>query len=422
MRKHTIPVKVGNVTIGGGAPIVVQTMCDTATEDVGASVAQIRRIQRAGCNLVRLTVQGERQVEAMKEIREQLPDVALIADIHFRPDVAVMVAPYVDKVRINPGNYVSGDRAEAMCDLEELLNVCREHNTAIRIGINHGSLAKRIVEQWGDTPRGMVEAAMEFLEQCRRSDFDQVVVSMKSSNVRVMVEAYRLLAREMERRDMHYPLHLGVTEAGSGQSGRIKSAVGIGTLLKEGLGDTIRVSLTEPPENEVEFAKKLANQFHSKLAISSEQLVVDNIEDLALAVSLEAGGDLLDGRAADLKVEVEGFPQAILDDIAADVLQATRVRITKTEYIACPGCGRTLYDLQHTLEEVKRRTQHLVGLRIAVMGCIVNGPGEMADADYGYVGAGVGKVSLYKGKELVKSNVPQEEAIDEMLKLIDECQ
>jgi (E)-4-hydroxy-3-methylbut-2-enyl-diphosphate synthase len=365
MRRKTNEVRIGPVAIGGGNPVAVQSMCDTDTNDVEASLAQIGRLREAGCRIVRLTAQGMREAESMREIagrvRSQWPDVALVADVHFQPAVALALAGVVDKVRINPGNYnlsfTASPSSEARgSNFTELVDKCRDTGTAVRIGVNHGSLAARIVERYGDTPRGMAASAMEFLRVCRGREFDQVVVSMKASNPRVMVAAYRELVAAMDTEDMHYPLHLGVTEAGSGLEGRVKSAVGTGALLVDGVGDTIRVSLTEPPENEI--------------------------------------------------------------PVARAILQACGLDRSRTEFIACPGCGRTLFALSPVLEEIKAGVGHLPGLKIAVMGCIVNGPGEMADADYGYVGAGSGRITLYRGREVVRRDVPQGEALGALVELL----
>ena len=374
-RKSTL-VHVGNLTIGGDAPVRVQSMATVSTLDTENAVAQAIRIIEAGGELVRFTTQGTREAENLRNIKAELVkrgyDTPIVADVHFNANVADVAALYADKVRINPGNYVDPARkfdkidytdeeyAEELKKIEHrlvpFLNLCREHKTAIRIGVNHGSLSDRIMSRYGDTPEGIVESCMEFLRICQRERFDDVVVSIKASNTVVMVHSVRLLVKAMDAEDMHYPLHLGVTEAGEGEDGRIKSAVGMGALLADGIGDTIRVSLSEEPEAEI--------------------------------------------------------------PVAYAILQAARLRITKTEYISCPGCGRTLYNLQETIARVKAATSHLVGLKIAIMGCIVNGPGEMADADYGYVGAGPGRISLYKGKECVEKNIPEEEAVDKLLALI----
>ena len=369
-------MKVGNIGIGGDNPVRVQSMCTTSTMDTEGCVRQILAIARAGGELVRLTTQGVREAENLKEIRRRVReegcDVPLVADVHFNPHVAEVAALYCEKVRINPGNYVDAARQfkhleytdeEYQAELQKIedrlipfLNICKEHHTAVRIGVNHGSLSDRIMSRYGDTPEGIVESCMEFLRICMKENFLDVVVSIKASNTVVMVESVRLLVKAMDKEGMTFPLHLGVTEAGEGEDGRIKSAVGIGALLVDGIGDTIRVSLSEAPENEI--------------------------------------------------------------PVAYTLLQAARLRFTKTEYISCPGCGRTLFDLQGTIARVKKATSHLTGLKIAVMGCIVNGPGEMADADYGYVGAARGKVSLYKGKQCIEMNIPEDQAVERLLEII----
>ena len=568
-RRATHEVRIGACTIGGTHPVAVQSMTNTDTRDTAACVAQIERIARAGAPIVRLTAQGVREAENLRDITERLRadgnTTALVADIHFLPEAAAVAAQYVDKVRINPGNYRL-DRGE----LEALVARCRERGVALRIGVNHGSLSKRIFDEWGDTPEGMVAAAMEFLHVCRREAFDQVVVSMKSSNTRVMVAAYRLLVEAMEREGMTYPIHLGVTEAGDDMEGRIKSAVGIGALLADGLGDTIRVSLTEAPEREIPVARQLADYFaareghapipavdesfyspyeyrrrrsepvegvggdrppviwselpealrgkvfyadiHSVGEVPDGRIVVlttangngvaeqrafflrmeqagkrnpvivkrsyreRSLEALQVKAAADTGMLFLDGYGDGLWIENEtpagdgpsaagglsgaatisaagearvgdamsaaggcsGKEQAAqmagpgtpvpgaddtitperIDALSLAILQAARVRISKAEYIACPSCGRTLYDLQETLAAIKARTAHLVGVKIGVMGCIVNGPGEMADADYGYVGAGPGRITLYRGREVVRRGIPQAEALDELVALL----
>lgn len=376
-RRHTIEVRVGNIGIGGSNPVRVQTMTNTDTNDIEGSVEQIKRCVAAGAEIIRLTTQGEREVNSVAEIKIRLAAVGiavpLVADVHFSSSVALKAACVVDKVRINPGNFIKPIKKDFTTDYTdeefeqerlvlrerfvEFLDVCKKHHTAVRIGVNHGSLGERMMNRYGDTPMGMVESCLELLRMCRQENFDQIVISLKASNTVLMIEAVKLLVEKMDAEDFHFPLHLGVTEAGYGEDGRIKSAVGIGSLLAVGIGDTIRVSLSEPPEAEI--------------------------------------------------------------PVAFGILQATRSRITKTEYISCPSCGRTLFDLQTAVRRVRERTAHLVGLKIAVMGCIVNGPGEMADADYGYVGAGKGKISLYKGKTCVERNIPEDEAVDKLLALID---
>ena len=480
-RRQSIEVAVGATKIGGNNPIAVQSMTNTATADVAASVAQIERIADAGAPIVRLTAQGIKEGEAFAEIMSALRgdgyDTAIVADIHFVPQIAAIAAKYVDKVRINPGNYRT-DNGE----LEALIEQCKEHGVALRIGVNHGSLARHIVDKFGDTPQGMVASAMEFLRRCRAADFDQVVVSMKSSNTRVMVHAYRLLVEAMDSEDMHYPIHLGVTEAGNGIEGRIKSAVGIGALLADGIGDTIRVSLTEAPENEIPVAQMLVEHFASRTGefavehperysptqfrrrsniqipiihseVTDDFLILDSrsanptaewraailslenstqpvvirreyndsdITTLAIKAAADMGQLLLDGLADGVWIVAPQFSDSELENIELNILQASRVRISHTEYIACPSCGRTLYDIEGTLAQIKSRTSHLKGLKIGVMGCIVNGPGEMADADYGYVGAAAGKITLYKGREVVERNIEQEQALDRLIEIIKE--
>ena len=478
-RRATTQVRIGGVVIGGGRPVAVQSMTNTDTNDTEASAAQVVRIARAGARIVRLTAQGPREAENLRHIarrvRELGCDAALVADIHFLPEAAAVAAQYADKVRINPGNY-RNDRGQ----FAALVELCRAHGAAIRIGVNHGSLSKRVFDRWGDTPQGMVVSAMEYLRECRRLGFDQVVVSMKSSNTRVMVAAYRLLAETMEAEGMHYPIHLGVTEAGNGLEGRVKSAVGIGALLCDGIGDTIRVSLTEAPENEIPVARLLVEHFadrpgefpvrHPELyspyvfrrrtsvavpvthdephegfrvieALSGnptaelraailnldradEPVVVKrryeeaSLERLAVKAAADLGVLFLDGLADGIWIDAPGHDAATIRDVELMILQAARVRFSHTEYIACPSCGRTLYDIERTLAAIKSRTSHLKNLKIGVMGCIVNGPGEMADADYGYVGAGPGRITLYRGREVVARNIPQEEALDRLVELI----
>ena len=536
-RRATWPVKVGNVTIGGDNPVRLQSMTSTSTMDTDGSVAQIKRIADAGAEIVRLTAQGVREAENLAEISARLRadgcSVPLVADIHFNPRAAFAAASRVEKVRINPGNFVDPGRVFKKIDytdeeysaeiekIEEglvpLLDICREHSTALRIGVNHGSLSDRIMSRYGDTPAGMVESALEFLRVCLRHDFRDVVISIKASNVCVMVETVRRLVDAMAREDMHFPLHLGVTEAGDAEDGRIKSAVGIGSLLAEGIGDTIRVSLSEEPECEIEPATGIvkfiaslssgpevaavtvgedydsykpsrrksrwtdrlpqvvgldidpdslsgalelkaedgiAPELIEELKADSDRVVVlgsevsnalghlrafltvlksEGVEnpvivcrdytglseqERTIAASVEFGSLLLAGFADGVWIKASGESRERLTALALNILQATRLRISKTEFISCPGCGRTLYDLQSTLREIKAATSHLKGLKIGVMGCIVNGPGEMADADYGYVGAAAGKISLYKGKECIEKNIPAEEAISHLVSLI----
>lgn len=385
-RRKTHEVRIGKLRIGGENRVAVQSMTTCSTMDTEGCIEQSIRIIEAGADLVRLTTQGTREAENLRNIKAGLVargygDTPLCADVHFNPNVADVAATIVEKVRINPGNYVDPARqfkqleytdaeyAEELQRLDErfchFLNICREHGTAIRIGVNHGSLSDRIMSRYGDTPEGIVESCMEFLRICQREKFSDVVVSIKASNTVVMVQSVRLLCKEMEREGMDFPLHLGVTEAGEGEDGRLKSAVGIGSLLIDGIGDTIRVSLSEEPEEEI--------------------------------------------------------------PVAQSILQAARVQICKTEYISCPGCGRTLYDLQDTIRRIKaavgersQSDERYKKLKIGIMGCIVNGPGEMADADYGYVGAARGKISLYKGKTCVEKNIDEADAVERLLNFIDE--
>lgn len=375
-RRKTRPVKVGNVIIGGGYPVVVQSMINEDTLDIDGSVAGIRRLHEIGCEIVRVTVPSLAHAKALAEIKEKLAKtyqiVPLVADVHHNGmKIALEVAKHVDKVRINPGLYVfetpKADRKEftktefeeigekIRATLEPLVISLRDQGKAMRIGVNHGSLAERMLFSYGDTPEGMVESALEFIHICESFDFRNLVISLKASRVPVMLAAYRLMAKRMDDLGMDYPLHLGVTEAGDGEYGRIKSTAGIATLLGEGIGDTIRVSLTEAPEKEI--------------------------------------------------------------PVCYSILQALGLRKTMVEYVACPSCGRTLFNLEEVLHKVREATKHLTGLDIAVMGCIVNGPGEMADADYGYVGKQPGYISLYRGREEIKK-VDQEQGVEELIKLI----
>ena len=546
-RRHSSTVQIGNVPLGGDNPIRIQSMTSTSTLDTDASVAQCRRIFDAGADYVRLTAQGVREAHNIGEIRAALHAAGytkpLVADIHFNPKAAFEAAATTDKVRINPGNFVDAARTfkkleytdeEYAAELEKIrravvpfIAICREHHTAVRLGVNHGSLSDRIMSRYGDTPAGMVESAMEYLRIFREENFNNVAISIKASNTVIMVETVRRLVAEMDREDMHYPLHLGVTEAGDGEDGRIKSAVGIGTLLAEGIGDTVRVSLSEEPELEIPVARKLvdyitAREGHAPISgcfakaynrIAPERRPTNavgsiggqNVPVVATALSpadvaaIATKPDFflsdVNWKAVDASAKSEGFSDddvllltshhanpvgeieafihrlwdngckapvvvrmsyddaneedvqvkagadfgalllnGLVDGIVLDapnlpnnadavaysfgILQAARRRTTKTEYISCPSCGRTLYDLQHAVKEIKAATSHLKGLKIGIMGCIVNGPGEMADADYGYVGAAVGKVSLYKGKECVERNVPQDVALTHLIDLI----
>lgn len=547
-RRITSEVTIGNITIGGTAPIRVQSMANTDTNHVEASVAQAIRIKEAGGELVRFTTQGIREAQSMKLIHEQLRargvNVPLVADIHFNPKVAEEAAQYIEKVRINPGNFVAGkttdytdeefaaERNKIHEKLRTLISICKQHHTAIRIGVNHGSLSPRIMNRYGDTPEGLAASCMEFLELCQLENFHQIVISVKASNTLVMVQAVRLLVQKMDAVGFHYPLHLGVTEAGEGEDGRIKSAVGIGALLADGIGDTIRVSLSEDPECEIPVAKLLVDyigtreqhqpiigvvapifnpyvytrrltkaigivggNYHPVVVASKKgnyeplpdyileetnlpmrslsypelneqvlnelkatpqivllhsshknpvgemraffhRLLVENItvpviiarhynetnvESLQIKVGADLGGLLLDGFGDGIMLtnEQNNITNEAINSIAFGVLQAARRRVSRTEYISCPSCGRTLFDLQTTVAKVKAATSHLKNLKIAIMGCIVNGPGEMADADYGYVGAGKGRVSLYRKNECIEKNIAEEEAVEKLLALIE---
>ena len=440
---ETLSVQVGNITIGGDAPIVVQTMCNTHTSDVEASVAQCLRLHEAGAQLIRLTVPSLGQVENLKEIKERLRaagvDTPLVADVHFSSEIAIAAASVVEKVRINPGNFHK-DHEKAREQFARLVEICKENGTAIRIGLNHGSLGDRITNLYGNTPLAMKEAVMEWLQMCVENDFYNVVVSLKASNTFVMVEAYRLLAKQMQETGVVFPLHLGVTEAGNGDGGRIKSAVGISALLSEGIGKTLRVSLTEDPACEIPVAQYLADRYDHRLHSTMSSLTLEgkkaiatyyapSRERLLLDFSCDFGKRLLDKELDEVELRGtfvdENSNEVTLDGseyaeyLVDELMQAARRRFYRPEYIACPGCGRTMYNLEGTFEEVKRRTAHLKGMVIAVMGCIVNGPGEMADADWGYVGEGNGKVSIYKGKTPLLRHVPETEAIDKLLELIE---
>ena len=477
-RRKTSITRVGNILIGGDNPIRIQSMATTDTNDTAASVAQAKRIIDAGGELVRFTTQGTREAENMKNISAQLKadgySQPLVADVHFTAHTADIAALYCEKVRINPGNYVDPGRVfkkieytdeEYAAELQKIerkfvpfLNICKEHHTAIRIGVNHGSLSDRIMSRYGDTPEGIVESCMEFLRICRRENFNDVVISIKASNTVVMVRTVRLLVQTMDKEDMHYPLHLGVTEAGEGEDGRIKSAVGIGALLTEGIGDTIRVSLSEEPEAEIPVARKLVELIPecARLREQAENnttppslnngeseyayivppskgdkeglptlhlnITAPDYETLQLKAAMIAGPILIDRLATELQITSPLLKEGQGEALSDAILQAARIKFTKTEYISCPGCGRTLYDLRTTIQRIKEATKDLVGLKIGIMGCIVNGPGEMADADYGYVGAGRGKISLYRQKECVEKNIPEDEAVEHLLKLIKEDQ
>jgi (E)-4-hydroxy-3-methylbut-2-enyl-diphosphate synthase len=414
---ETLKVRIGNnLTIGEPGHIVVQTMCNTHTSDVEATVAQCRRLAAAGAEMIRITVPGMKDVPCIREIHEKLRsegiETPLVADIHFSSETAIAVAGIVEKVRINPGNF-HPDHEIARQKFAELTKVCRKNGTAIRIGLNHGSLGKYITDLYGNTPLAMAKAAMEWLRLCVENDFLQVVVSLKSSNTLVMVEAYRLLYGMMQEEGLIFPMHLGVTEAGNGDSGRIKSCIGIATLLEEGIGNTVRVSLTEDPEAEIPVARYLAERY-SGLPVS----MPPSRERVILDAACTYGPSLLMHRTDEIHLDT-GFGREFDSYLEDEILQAARRRFYRPEYIACPGCGRTMYNLQAAFEEVKARTSHLKGMVIAVMGCIVNGPGEMADADWGYVGEGNGKVSIYKKNVPVARHVPESEAVEKLLAFIE---
>ena len=521
-QSHTI--SVGSLLLGGTQPVRIQSMTNTDTNDVEASADQCIRMIKAGAELVRLTTQGKKEVENLERIGKQLRRagyrVPLVADIHFKPALALDAARVCEKIRINPGNYLKGKAVDQL--LPELLKTCRETGTAIRIGVNHGSLDQTILDRYGDTPEGMVESAMQFLHVCKKEGFEAVVVSMKSSNPKVMIQSVRLLVHRMNLEGMSYPLHLGVTEAGDGPQGRVKSAVGMAPLLLESLGDTLRVSLTEPPEMELPVASQIVALFPKPeqlpyhpfealawdpfrytrrtsvplaglgggarvkivsseppdpsldlhpsmldgLCVSFEQwekeprlleegkkaflletgshsiqqikarlnrfcmlnekapiLLKINSEmqdpdTLRLSLAGELGFFLVDGILDGIWVENPHVTLTELNEIILDTLQAAGARYTRTEYIACPSCGRTHFDILARLKEIREATSHLTTLKIGVMGCIVNGPGEMADADYGYVGAGPGRVHIYKGREARMRNIPEKEALDAMIALL----
>lgn len=530
-RRATTEVKVGDVGIGGANPIRLQSMTNTSTNDTEGSASQAMRIVVAGGEIVRLTTQGVKEASNMANIKAAIKaggkDVPLVADVHFNPAAAFKAAETCEKVRINPGNFadpvhqfkhIDYSEEEYTQELENIkkklipfLETCRRNSTAIRLGVNHGSLSDRIMSRYGDTPEGMVESLMEYLRICKEEGFSDVVLSIKASNVFLMVRTVRLLVENMQNEGMDFPIHLGVTEAGNEDEGRIKSAVGIGTLLAEGIGDTIRVSLSEDPEKEIPVGRILRDYITSRagheritepakkapyparaasnrlrtadmtpeplvegldfqleentirlttddtptrlsdeeqpielttshpnpvaaisswierfLASGGKNPIVVHLnyegtteEEVMVKAAADFGALLLNGYCNGIKLTSPALTPQRRASICLDILQAARLRFSKPDYIACPGCGRTLFDLQETLEEIKKATKDLVGVKIGVMGCIVNGPGEMADADYGYVGAGPGKVSLYRGKEVVKKHIDAKEAVSELLKLIE---
>ena len=437
-------VKIGNLILGGDSPIRIQSMTNTDTMDTISTVEQTLRLVEAGCEIVRITAPGVKEAENLYNIKNELVkrgcNVPSVADIHYNPQAAEIAAEIVEKVRINPGNYVdrnvgkvSYTDSEYNSEIEKigermanLIEICKRHNTAMRIGTNHGSLSERILSRYGDTPMGMAVSAIEFANVCRSLDFHNLVFSMKASNVKVMVYSTRLFVQKMIEQGINYPIHLGVTEAGDADQGRIKSSAGIGTLLLDGIGDTLRVSLTEDPVVEIPVARQIVKYLPRKQA--SKQDIVslktsfdrckDNVSYTPKYATLEEYQ--IKEAAMYAKDYIDGKVQEIADDsdIALDIMQAVGAKISKAEYISCPSCGRTQYDIQSALQKIKAETSHLKGIKIGVMGCIVNGPGEMADAHYGYVGAGKGKITLYKGREVVRKNIDESEAVEALIQLI----
>ena len=529
-RRLTKTVQIGNVQMGGNNPIRVQSMLNTFTTDTEACVAQAIEVIEAGGEIVRLTTQGVKEAANMANIKSGLLakgyTTPLVADVHFNPNAANEAALHIEKVRINPGNYAA-TYDEIRAKFIPFLALCKQHGTAIRIGVNHGSLGARMMDKYGDTPEGMTESCLEFLRICQEQDFNNVVISVKASNTRVMIHTVRQMVRRMDAEGLNFPIHLGVTEAGEGEDGRIKSAVGIGTLLLEGIGDTIRVSLSEDPAKEIPVAKALVALAEKALystssnsgplislaspRLSSSKLdsalgshkdstssgtefepnwfngetytrrqstpvgeigggalpvvwnasmpvpqgvtlmVLDHdnpleqgrylfgqmhqegnnspvivykkytdisLQELQLTAAAQLGNFFIDGLADGICIDAPHLPAADVEALGYSILQAARARMSKTEYISCPSCGRTLFDIQTAIARIKAKTSHLNTLKIGIMGCIVNGPGEMADADYGYVGAGRGKISLYKGQTCIEKNIPEDEAVDRLIELI----
>ena len=438
--------QIGNVTIGGDAPVVVQSMTNTDTADVQASVAQCKRMIDSGAQMVRLTVPSLNEVEPLKAIKSQLAKdgyghVPLVAAVHFNPKVAEAVATFMDKVRVNPGNFTD-KRNFSQLDLSDseyaaqvermalrakpLFEICKQHGTAVRLGINHGSLCDRIVSRYGNTPEAMVQSALEWLEICEQYDFHKVVISMKSSNVLTMMTATKLLHDSMLQRNLSYPLHLGVTEAGNDKEGRVKSAAGIGALLLMGIGDTIRVSLTEPPENESPFGHKLVKSIENldveNLNIQDGTLIFDDDsedeERWFCRAAAATGYAHFQHGLKNLQLRNPHFSEQQIAEYESLIMQACRIKILNTEFVACPSCGRTQYDIQSVFSAVKQRFAGYPGLKIGVMGCIVNGPGEMADADFGIVGASHGLVCVYEGKKRVSEPMLPEAAMEVLEKFI----
>lgn len=440
---HT--ASIGNIRIGEGEPIVVQSMTNTNTNDIEGTVAQVIRMAEAGCQMARITVPSMKEVASLQAIKETLRargyQLPLVADVHFKPQVAEACAAIVEKVRVNPGNFVDkrnfnqldltdeeyAASVQAMAErAKPLFEICRQHGTALRIGVNHGSLCDRIVSRYGNTPLAMAMSAMEWIDICQQFDYHNIVLSMKSSNVITMMEATRLLHDKMNQNGTVYPLHLGVTEAGAGDEGRVKSAAGIGALLLDGIGDTIRVSLTEAPEAEIRPASILAHlqEESPKVHLSNKDNLLkinysqNDREKWIMVCAAHASHTLLHHPFKELEIENDCFSPKECQYLSELILQACRIKMTRTEIISCPSCGRTEYDIQGTLAKVKERFSHYPRLKIGVMGCVVNGPGEMADADYGIVGATHGKVAVYRGKERLTAPLEVDEALAYLEKLI----
>jgi len=445
IEKHK--TRIGNIIVGDDNDVIVQSMTNTDTGNINASVEQIVELAGAGCQIVRLTCKNIKDAQSLKEIKKSLSEkgigIPLAADIHFMPKIAEHAALYADKIRINPGNYIDKRKSKSSFSDDEiqsqknnvkqsltsLAEICKRNSTSIRIGVNHGSLSERMMFAYGNTAKGMLESALEFIEIFRELNFHDLVISLKASHVPIMIEANRLMYNEFRNRGFVYPIHLGITEAGSGMEARVKSAAGIGSLLAENIGDTIRVSLTEDPVEEIPFAKKLTARYAKRKILpmphSTENLTDDlelvlnynnlNEEDLLISTSVDFARLCNIKAYKRLKIFHNGKEQGELADI---ILQALGIKYSKAEFIACPSCGRTQFDIIEELKKVKEKTSHLKGLKIAVMGCIVNGLGEMAGADFGYVGAGKGKVDIYKQKLLIAKNIDAEDAVDELVKLI----
>lgn len=426
-RRLSREVKIGNIALGGSNPIVVQSMTNTDTLDTVATVNQTKSLVDCGCQMVRITASDEKTANNLYNIKNSLLQqnysVPLVADIHFNPKAAEISASLVEKIRINPGNYVDKQwdpnfteqqyqdiLKKAQDNIFPLVDICKKHSTAMRIGVNHGSLSQRILYRYGNTPLAMAESAMEFLRMFSTMDYYDIVVSMKASNVRVMYEANKLLVKKMQEENLIFPIHLGVTEAGNGEDGRVKSICGIGSLLSLGIGDTIRVSLTEKPENEIPVAKDISSSFKEIYGNNDLETKEYSLQEQEIRKISFAAKELMDKEITDLDWKEEELRQ--------QVLQATGTKVFKAEFIACPSCGRTKYNIQDALEKVKKACSHLVGLKIAVMGCIVNGPGEMADADYGYIGCGGGKVNLYRQGNLVHNSINENEALEKLISMI----